>query len=349
MLRTLRKQVYLRLKFLIAFAIVTALTCFIAWQVGKPDSKVAGKINNRGAWEASYLERDLPVPESGPREGYWGKRLGGTQRDEHTHWRESKIYVSGLLDIDNRGYQHYSNSEQLAYKIVIVGGSIAFGAYASEIEKTYFNVIGSQLKRHQIDASITIIASSTWKSVQEVIAVQQFMQRHQPDLVIFLDGLNDITNGATVNALYGQPTETLDGSEWSLHYHAHDYVQRVNLYMKHIKYAFSFIEQSGAEMLVVLQPALFERRKRTDIEDSLLEASLPPLGNVKYLQKSYDAIRFSIAGMSRQKHMHFLDTSRIFDHEEATTFTDIWHFSDPGHQILGETIANKIATILSRR
>jgi len=31
-----------------------------------------GEDLNKKAWEASYRERKQPVPDSGPREGYWG-------------------------------------------------------------------------------------------------------------------------------------------------------------------------------------------------------------------------------------------------------------------------------------
>src|SRR5687767_10855952 len=35
----------------------------------------SGQEVNRLAWEASFLERALPVPEGGPRDGYWGSRM----------------------------------------------------------------------------------------------------------------------------------------------------------------------------------------------------------------------------------------------------------------------------------
>jgi hypothetical protein len=70
----------------------------------RPDLKVLGEIRNREAWEASYQERGLSIPESGPREGYWGKRLGPKQKDKYVSWREPRVYVEGLLDIDDNGY-----------------------------------------------------------------------------------------------------------------------------------------------------------------------------------------------------------------------------------------------------
>jgi hypothetical protein len=55
-------------------------------------------------------------------------------------------------------------------------------------------------------------------------------------------------------------------------------------------------------------------------------------------------------GLSEQakknQHFSFLDCSKIFDSEKKTTFSDMWHFSDHGHEILGNTIASKILLIL---
>jgi lysophospholipase L1-like esterase len=44
--------------------------------------------------------------------------------------------------------------------------------------------------------------------------------------------------------------------------------------------------------------------------------------------------------------LRFLDCSRIFDQERATTFSDLWHFSDTGHEILGKMMAQEIAAML---
>ena len=190
---TLKRQIYLRVILVVASILVALFFCFIAVQLGKPDSRVAGEISNREAWEASYLERGLSIPESGPREGYWGKRLGAKQQDKHVSWREPRVFVKGLLDIDANGYQYCHKGNRDGYRIVIFGGSVAFGAYASEIDKVYFSIIESQLRQRQVDASITIVAAGAWKSVQELGAWQQYLQSNEPDLVIFLNGLNDIT------------------------------------------------------------------------------------------------------------------------------------------------------------
>jgi hypothetical protein len=57
-------------------------------------------------------------------------------------------------------------------------------------------------------------------------------------------------------------------------------------------------------------------------------------------------MREGLAQLERSGWLQFLDCSRAFDGERATTFTDLWHFSDFGHRILGTAMAARITTIL---
>ncbi|OGU21416.1 MAG: hypothetical protein A2X85_02650 [Geobacteraceae bacterium GWF2_54_21] len=307
-----------------------------------------GEDLNKKAWESSYLERGLPVPESGPREGYWGARLGEKVRDGRTVWREPEIHLAGLIDIDGLGRQYYRSAGEVKYRILIMGGSVASGANASGIPSTYFSVIGDELERRGLPVEIVIVAAGAWKSSQELRALEPNLQTLRPDLVVFLNGLNDLTNGSTSLTLYGEPTATQDGSPWSVLYHAHDYQQRVSDYLSNITAARKMTVAGGASLLVALQPSLTERSRRTPIEERLLELTLESHAP-DALATSYGAIRKSLAGMTRSGNFSFLDCSRVLDTEKETVFTDIWHFTDFGHRALGLFMADKIAGILKNR
>jgi hypothetical protein len=104
-----------------------------------------------------------------------------------------------------------------------------------------------------------------------------------------------------------------------------------------------------SDFLVVLQPSLVERTRRTSIENLLLEGSLKPHASAAALLESYEAMRRGLNDRARSTNVKFLDCSRVFNKEPATTFSDIWHFSDFGHEILARTMANEIALILGQR
>ena len=230
-----------------------------------------------------------------------------------------------------------------------MGGSVAFGAYASEIPKTYFHIVGRSLDNQRAFSDISIIAAGAWKSIQELKAVEAHHQ-HQPfDLIVFLNGLNDLTNGATAKTLYGEKIQPADGSSWTPLYHAHDYHQRVSGYLNNMDAAWTLCQNAGCDMLVVLQPSLVERSNRTKIEEALLKGSLISHASAEAFNESYASIRASLIRRAQKEGFHYLDCSRSFNGENETTFADLWHFSDFGHKILAEAMAEKISVILKQR
>lgn len=320
-----------------------------AWRSYKHDAVTRGIDFNRKAWEISYTDRGLSIPPSGPREGYWGSRIGKKIRDPRLGWHEPQKHIPGLLEIDKNGHQHYKTSGPRKYNILIFGGSVAFGAYASKISRTYFHIIGSMLDRNLLFSDITVIAAGAWKSIQEVEALENYDKKNHFDLAIFLNGLNDLTNGATSRTLYGEEIKPADGSPWTLLYHALDYEQRVSDYLANMDVARQISKNSGSDMLVVLQPTLVERQHLTKIEKTLLKGSLKSRGSPCVYDNCYAEIRNGLRQRTQNEGFHFLDCSRIFAGEKATTFADLWHFSDFGHQLLGNAMARKISGILKQR
>ena len=335
-----------RLK-LVVFALTPAVVLagvlaavFLWWR--RPE----GRQLNQLAWESSFTERGQAVTPQGPREGYWGARIGPKVADATTGWHEPRLLVPGLLDVDERGLQYYRTTASPKRHVFIVGGSVAFGSYASSIATTYFHVLGTELDRLGTPADLTILGSGAWKALQEGHAVQQYASSLRPDLIVLLNGLNDLTSGATSRMLFGQPTATRDGSPWTNEYHEHDYAARVTDYLEIMRRVGMFARGTGRAALVVLQPSLAERTQRTAIEERLLERSLVPHESAAALQQGYQAMRDGLAELARTGILLYLDCSRVFDGEQATTFTDLWHFSDFGHRRLGTAMAAKIAPIL---
>ena len=117
-------------------------------------------------------------------------------------------------------------------------------------------------------------------------AIQKHHQHERIDLIVFLNGLNDLTNGATAKTLYGEKIKPADGSSWTPLYHAHDYRQRVSDYLNNMDAAWTISHKAGCDMLVVLQPSLVERASRTKIEEALLKGSLVPHASAQAFTES---------------------------------------------------------------
>lgn len=264
-----------------------------------------GQRLNSQAWEAGFRERGIAVPPTGPRDGYWGARLGSHTVHPELGWVLPARRVDGLLDIDELGMQHYRTASADKRRLLILGASTAFGAYASAENTTYFWLLGDRLQAHGTPFDIDVFATGAWKSSQELKALQLYGIGQAPDAVLFLNGLNDVTNGSNAHVLFGEKTATLDGSEWQLLYHEHDYPERVAVYLQHMRAARDLALAAGIEVIFVLQPALFEKSPRSAIEQTLEQGSLGPLGTRDQLLNAYgDTRRTRGAGAHRPGVFH---------------------------------------------
>ncbi|MBM79871.1 MAG: hypothetical protein CMJ78_04675 [Planctomycetaceae bacterium] len=338
--------------FAVLALLLGSVIAFGIWTSIKPanNSIERGKELNQRAWDVTYEERGLPIPETGPRDGYWGERIEKKAPHPAVKWTEPTVQLAGILSIDQNGVQRYLPDGKPDSEVLVVGGSVAFGTYASGHDTTYFCQLGELLSKQGHRCQVSVFAAGAWKSIQDFTGVRYYTLQHsKPNVVVYLNGLNDLTNGSNAQTLFGEPTRTKDGSQWTYLYHEHDYRERVDLYLKNMSDAADFSKSQNQKMLVVLQPALFERSQLTDVEKELLEGSLLPHKSVDDLLQSYDAMRQGLQKLAKETHVHFLDASRIFEMETATTFTDIWHFSDVGHRILAETMLPAIDQILDNK
>jgi len=172
----------------------------------------------------------------------------------------------------------------------------------------------------------------------------------RPDLVIFLDGLNDLTNGATSATVYDRKTKTSDGSKvivTPVGSHTHDYEVRIRDYLKNMEEATEFVVEHNKKILIILQPMLFERNHRTRTENMLVKSYVAYLGPESSFKKSYAQIKQGLQSIvETEDNAFFLDCSDIFADETATSFCDIWHFADSGHIILADGISKKLLRLL---
>jgi hypothetical protein len=334
------------------FAALPTVVCalvFCLWYQYYMDPMRRSKDLNRTAWEASYAERGQPIPRLGPRDGYWSSRiLTEPDPDPAIRWTYELTSVRDLVEIDENGIQQCLSPAAKKANLVIVGASVAFGASASSIATTYFTVLSKELNALGTPADIVIVATGGWKSSQELAALKRYVAKHRPEVIVFLNGLNDLDLGATADALLGEEKETKDGSPWHMFYHSHDYEDRVKGYLGNMRQAAEVAGRLNSKLLIVLQPSLAEKKDRSRIEERLLRVSLGKHSSGQALEQSSKQMRQGLSELARSGKAHFLDCSRAFDDEKATTFADMWHFSDFGQKILGLAMAREITTLLPR-
>lgn len=327
--------------------IIIVLVIFFIFR-GKeaPVDTKAGMDINELAWEASFKERSLPVPAQGPREGYWGKKMKDPTYDSELGWRLTEQNALPYLSVDARGLQHKKGTTEKPVKILILGASVAFGAYASDEEHVYFSALQKVLLERGQDVEITVAAAGAWKSEQSLAALMKYYDDVNPDAILYINGLNSLTIGSNAETRYGEEVKTENGAEWDILYHERDYEERAKKYLENMIKAKKFAAEKNRPILFVLQPALFEKKNMSKIESALSSRYVTSLGPLSSLSTSYGKMRKEMENMTQEENAHFLDLSRAFDDETATTFTDMWHFADPGHRIVGEKLADFVEPII---
>ena len=127
-----------------AFATAALIGSAAWWAHRYVTTGQAGKDINRRAWVASYQERGLPVPP-GPRDGFWQDKIPKRIPSPDTGWQENPVDLPGQITIDENGWQYYRSRHTARHKLLVLGGSVAFGAYASNEQNAYFSRLGQIL------------------------------------------------------------------------------------------------------------------------------------------------------------------------------------------------------------
>lgn len=309
---------------------IAAVLAFAYGRLRQP----SGRDLNAEAWNASYAERGLPVPAAGPRDGFWGARMPRMVPDADTGWREAEAHLEPYADVDRAGMQVVTAPPgRDAHHVLIVGGSVAWGAYASVAEHTWFARLARGLARAGVPARLTVLASGAWDSENELRAVQTRGLSVSPDVIVVLDGINDLMDPAIRHRRkLGKEPVPLD--------------QRVDRYLRNMRALRDIAWKERCPIVFVLQPTPLSKLRRTRLEERVIRLSLGQGLTEDYMQDGYARMRDGLTLLSRAPGTFFVDASGLFDRETATTFADMCHFSDPGHDLLAETLAGPLARIV---
>jgi hypothetical protein len=272
---------------------------------------------NAQAWEASYRERNLPVPAGGPREGYHCTLVAW---DKHPiwGWQLRPTDLPGKFKSDAKGLQT-AGPEQADVHLLVVGGSVAMGLYASSITNTYFSRLQELLSRPGRTVRLTIMAAGAWTSVNELPYVCVGAAALRPDAVLVIDGLNDLTEPKTTS-----------------------FESRVSGYLENMATARDVVTRSSIPVIFAWQPYLPTKKVKSPLEQRIME--LPP--SSPRLVRAFTEMQAGVSKWQGLPKVHLIDCTGVFDEEKTTTFADFWHFSDPGHELLAQHLARQLGPII---
>jgi len=196
-----------------------------------------------------------------------------------------------------------------ARRVVILGASVAWGAYASSIRTTYFTRLAERLAAAVGPVRIAVVAAGAWDSENELKAFRVRALPLEPDLALLLNGMNDVTNAAGAAAqTVGWPEVPSDG--------------RVARYFEHMTALRDLAREQGVVVAFALQPSVLGKRRRTALEERVLELTFDKDLTRDSLEQGQRELRRQLETLCRGEGSYCLDTSSVFDQETATTFTD---------------------------
>jgi lysophospholipase L1-like esterase len=219
--------------------------------------------------------------------------------------------------------QHVGQPQNPKPHILIIGNSVAFGAYSSSIEKTYFSLILERLKPLFPSAKISIMAFGGSRSDHDLAAFALRGVSLCPDIVVFLNGLNDLVH--------------------PVHPGCTDFKVYVRNYLRNMKIAQHIAGLHKTPIVFALQPFL-GTKKKTKLEQRILELSRNNYEEV--INPHYRDMGEGLEQLAKDRWTTFIDCSGVCDNERATTFADQWHFSDPGHALLATKLAEELLPAL---
>ena len=307
----------------ITVAAIVSLGAFayLGWRYHRTQNE--GLLLLHRAWVATYADRHLTVPPRGPRDGIQ-IRSNRLIRDPWMGTREVPLAAPNGPKIDIGGFQYAAIPPHPKLDILIIGASVAWARFATTTNRAYFNQLVRRLERLGHPVRLSILATHGWKSSNEYLAFKNKGLPLRPDAVIFISGLNDAT------------LEVRDTPETV-----------VATYLGRMKEIRDLALQRGIRVIYTAQPFLPEKEKKTELEEAILRTYYPSDKPLKELVWMNRKIRDGLASLCIPGSVWFVDSSGTFDKETATTFVDLWHFTDPGQAMFAEFLARRMDPILA--
>lgn len=172
--------------------ILSAIYTYKDYHLGNYENQITRKYGKEAVEKAyphlSYPEINQLLSET------WNRPL---KYDHYTAFVE-KPFKGRYVNVDPAGFRFSKNQgpwplDDNKYNIFVFGGSTTFGYGVADAETipTYLQELLNN--RHQKEVALYNFGTAFYYSVQEKLFLEKLMYQQQtPDLVIFIDGLNDV-------------------------------------------------------------------------------------------------------------------------------------------------------------
>ena len=282
-----------------------------------------------------------------------------------------------FFDFNGKTVKH--EKELGEYRIFILGGSVAKGFGATSSNKSYHQILETLLnkdaQRSEIRSYNVVSAGRLgYVSAQELILLQMGVLEFKPDLVIHLNGANDILTVTQYQEPPGYPfyhqslkrslqavkvSKTIDEtisksailSELEAMFKkyrksnpeitAHNIARH---YRRNMTQSIQLLNANNIPGLIILQPLLLGKKELVGKE----EASIKKLSqNNRHIWLStFGKLELSLNEISEKTGIPWKNFRGVFDDQQEEVFGDTIHLNDRGQRLLAKALLPLVEKLL---
>ncbi len=294
-------------------------------------------------------------------------------------WRGKPTLDSETFSLNSlglRGNEYHLEKPANTYRIILLGGSAAWGLGASSNQTTISSLLEEKLQASgkEIQYEVFNFSEIGYSSSQELILWNE-ISLYQPDLVIHYTGYNDLYTGflalepganhpyiksdlliesslVAVQKLISIELLTFLQKSYlfqSIYYrfpdqnstsHYSDLNEVARIFGKNMKFSTELAKSQKTELMVVLQPSLFwDNKPRTKSEEKFL---------LQFNTAFPDASAYFIHGHQllvaelTKSDISFIDGSSFFATQPQPLYIDQVHYVDQGNEVVASFLAAAI-------
>ncbi len=361
--------------FLITVLLLGIVEGILRHTLPKPEDayRISPGVGKFNGWEAEVFQDNPDTP--GLRRGHKGTK---TMRwKPYVHWRRAP-YTNGYFNIDEQGLRqtwtaHLGEPLPLVF---VMGGSTVWGSGVSD-DDTLPSKLAQVLSQQGRDVRVLNFGESGWVFTQSLIALMRELQRgNVPDVVVFYDGINDVTAALQEHAAGTPQNESQRRLEFNMTHGsgvrmlvaildelegvrklvhalngapAPDYPDTlpadiVSVYEANIRIAKALAKEWGFDVLFYWQPIVFTKRSLTEHESRAQGFILTAHRDLHLAANG----EIATSTMLRET-PEFRDISDILDDIKAPLYFDFCHLSPEGNAVIAETMMPDLMAVLNKR
>ncbi len=269
------------------------------------------------------------------------------------------------------------------FRVIVLGGSVAWGTGASSNKTVWTAVAQELLQRDDLAVEVLNAGCAGYISFQELMYLQFRLLEFSPDMIVVLDGYNDIFMSSLYDVNRYTP-HTNPYYDMEKRFHAlplifqigglikersaffklmkriqekilyergkpmfpvsHLNTRGIDAYFSNVKSMADILRGRGIVTVFMLQPYIMESKKGLSADEERMAAKARQEAPV--IKGAYQVVRQRYQDLANREHIAYYDLNGIFDRYDAATtvWFDHVHLNDNGHRVLGELLKDIIST-----